>query len=249
VSSTGRVFCGPRIAEEAAAEINDIWDMTLALELVNFPLALPGTKGYKVTKASDVAHRHLKRATALAKPSVAPGHEPEWMLEQWERDLRAPGYKGRAEFPPCEISQVVFARPVATSSSVIHGFQHLVDDARFMAKARAERIALRRDDATRSVTMDMLSSTRSRTSWPRESIHVKPPVTMVGASRLYVLRPHLMSSQMPYKDHLRAPDYGRLHALYTLSAGAMVIPARSRTRRCTIYAYTLSRTRSCPSAG
>jgi C-22 sterol desaturase len=105
----------------------------------------------------------------------------------------------------------VFARPVATSSSVIHGFQHLVDDARFMAKARAERIALRRDDATRSVTMDMLSSTRSRTSWPRESIHVKPPVTMVGASRLYVLRPYLMSSQMPYKGHLRVPDYARLH--------------------------------------
>jgi C-22 sterol desaturase len=99
-----RVFCGPRITEEAAAEINDIWDMTLALELVNFPLALPGTKVYKATKASFVTHRHLERAAALAKASVAAGHEPECMLEQWERDLRAPGYKGRAEFPPCEIS-------------------------------------------------------------------------------------------------------------------------------------------------
>jgi C-22 sterol desaturase len=183
-----RVFCGPHISEAAAAEINDMyWDITLALELVNFPLALPGTKVYKAKKASEVAHKHLERAAALAKASVAAGHEPECMLEQWEKDLRAPGYKGRTEFSPREMAQVVFsflfASQDAMSSSVIYGFQHLVDDARVMAKVRAEQAAVRGNDTSRPVTMDMLDQMPYLKAVVRESMRVKPPVTMVRISR------------------------------------------------------------------
>lgn len=47
-----RVFCGTYLPDEAAQEISDkYWDMTRALELVNFPLAFPGTKVYKAIQA------------------------------------------------------------------------------------------------------------------------------------------------------------------------------------------------------
>lgn len=47
-----RVFCGTYLPDEACKEISDkYWDMTRALELVNFPFALPGTKVYKAIQA------------------------------------------------------------------------------------------------------------------------------------------------------------------------------------------------------
>ena len=46
-----RVFCGNYLPEHACQEISHVyWDLTRALELVNFPLALPGTKVYKAIK-------------------------------------------------------------------------------------------------------------------------------------------------------------------------------------------------------
>jgi len=50
-----RVFCGDHIPEHAAKEINEkYWAITQSLELVNFPLALPGTKVYKAIQARKV---------------------------------------------------------------------------------------------------------------------------------------------------------------------------------------------------
>jgi len=58
-----RVFCGPHIPEQAAIEINEkYWAITQALELVNFPLAIPGTNVYKAIQARKVAHTWLELA-------------------------------------------------------------------------------------------------------------------------------------------------------------------------------------------
>lgn len=47
-----RVFCGNYLPKEAADEISEkYWLITRAMELVNFPLAIPGTKVYKAIQA------------------------------------------------------------------------------------------------------------------------------------------------------------------------------------------------------
>ena len=77
-----RVFCGQHIPDDAAKEISDkYWMITLALELVNFPLALPGTKVYNAIQARKVAMKWLELAARKSKESVAAGNPPECMLE------------------------------------------------------------------------------------------------------------------------------------------------------------------------
>ena len=91
------VFCGPYIPEEAANEINTkYWDITLSLELVNFPLALPGTKVYKAIQARKVAMYWLEQAAHKSKIAMAEGGEPACMLDEWSLLSRTPTTKDAA---------------------------------------------------------------------------------------------------------------------------------------------------------
>ena len=86
-----RVFCGQHIPEHAAAEISDkYWLITRALELVNFPLALPGTKVYKAIQARKVAMKWLELAAKNSKISMAAGNEPECMIDAWVKEITDP---------------------------------------------------------------------------------------------------------------------------------------------------------------
>lgn len=204
-----RVFCGPHITEEGVVEINNkYWDITLALELVNFPFAVPGTKVYRAKQASLAAHRHLEAAIVLARQSVAAGNEPECMVEQWIYDFTRPGYKGRSDFSNLEMAKVVFsflfASQDAMSSSIIYGFQHLVDHPEVMAKVREEQARIRRGDYSKPITMAQLEEMPYLRATVRESMRVKPPVTMVPYTAI--------------KDFPISSDY-------TVPAGSMVIPS------------------------
>lgn len=51
-----RVFCGNYLRQEQCDAISEkYWLITRALELVNFPLAVPGTKVYKAIQARKIA--------------------------------------------------------------------------------------------------------------------------------------------------------------------------------------------------
>jgi C-22 sterol desaturase len=204
-----KVFCGSHISDAAAREISDkYWDITLALELVNFPLALPGTKVYRAIKCRKIAMMHLEAAAAAAKVAVANGAEPTCMLEHWVTLLNEPGYKGRKDFSDREMAMVVlsflFASQDAMSSGLTYGFQHLADRPAMLAKVREEQARVRGADYSAPVTLAMLDDMQYLRAFVKESMRVMPPVTMV-----------------PYKTTKAFPISGD----YTVPAGSMVIPS------------------------
>ncbi|PCH33247.1 cytochrome P450 sterol C22-desaturase [Wolfiporia cocos MD-104 SS10] len=204
-----RVFCGRHIPDHAAREIAEkYWDITVALELVNFPLALPGTKVYRAIQARKAAMRWLEHAAAESKKAIAAGGEPECMLEQWVKDLADPTYKGRREFSDTEMAMVIlsflFASQDAMSSGLIYGFQHLADNPEVLAKVREEQERVRAGDYEKPVTLDMLDEMPYLRAMVKETLRLKPPVTMV---------PYKATKAFPISDD------------YTIPSGSMVIPS------------------------
>lgn len=204
-----RVFCGQHIPEHGAREINEkYWLITRALELVNFPLPIPGTKVYKAIQARKAAFKWLELAAKKSKESIASGNEPECLLEAWVKELSEPTYKGRKDFSDREMAMVVFsflfASQDAMSSGLIYGFQHLADRPDILAKIREEQDRVRGGDPDKPLTLDLLDEMPYLRAVVKESLRKVPPVTMV-----------------PYtctKAFNITPDY-------TVPAGSMLIPS------------------------
>lgn len=114
-----RVFCGEYIAEDAAEEISGkYWQITKALELVNFPFAFPGTKVWNACRAREVAVKHLSNAAAASKKAMAQGKEADCLLDAWVEQILA---KKVREYTDKEMALVllsfIFASQGASSSS------------------------------------------------------------------------------------------------------------------------------------
>ncbi|KAI9512322.1 cytochrome P450 sterol C22-desaturase [Russula earlei] len=205
-----RVFCGSHLPEHAAREINDkYWAITVALELVNFPLAIPGTKVYRAIQARKVALAWLELAAKRSKEAMSQGKEPQCMLDEWVTLLNDPAYKGsRKEFSDREMAMVVFsflfASQDAMSSGLIYGFQHLADHPDILAKIREEQSRVRPGQHDRPMTLEDLDQMPYLKAVVKESLRVKPPVTMV---------PYLATKAFPISD------------TYTVPSGSMVIPS------------------------
>lgn len=210
-----RVFCGNHLPDEATQEISDkYWDITLALELVNFPLAIPGTKVYRAIQARKAALKWLTLAANRSKKAMAAGAVPECMVDQWVTDLAAPGYKGRTEFSDHEMAMVVFsflfASQDAMSSGLIYGFQHLADHPDILEKIREEQERVRGGDYEKPITMEMLDQSKYLSAFVKETLRVKPPVTMVSSLLLQrrgmELTRNLLTGSL--QDHKSLPDLG-----------------------------------------
>lgn len=204
-----RVFCGNHITEAAAQEINEkYWAITLALELVNFPLALPGTKVYKAIQARKAAMKWLELAARKSKESIAAGNSPQCMLEEWVALLNDPAYKGRRDFTDREMAMVVFsflfASQDAMSSGLIYGFQHLADHPEVLQKVREEQERVRSGDFEAPLTLEMMDQMPYLRAMVKETMRVKPPVTMV-----------------PYKATKAFP----ISQDYTVPSGSIIIPS------------------------
>ncbi|KAG6812059.1 hypothetical protein H0H92_004590 [Tricholoma furcatifolium] len=222
-----RVFCGKHITEEAALEINEkYWAITQSLELVNFPLAIPGTKVWKAVQARKVALRWLELAANRSKQSMASGAEPECMLDEWVQILNDPTYKGKKDFSDLEMAMVIFsflfASQDAMSSGLIYGFQHLADNPDMLAKVREEQIRVRQGNLDKPLTLEMIEQMTYLNAFVKESMRVMPPVTMVGLLlALYILCPDRYFFQVPYKTTKPFP----ISDDYTVPANSMVIPS------------------------
>jgi sterol 22-desaturase len=187
-----RVFCGDHLPDQATREISDkYWAITNALELVNFPLALPGTKIYRAIQARKVTFYWLELAAKRSKEAMSQGKEPQCMLDEWVTLLNDPAFKGRKEFSDREMAMVVFsflfASQDAMSSGVIYGFQHLADHPDVLAKVREEQSRVRSGRHDKPMTLEDLERMPYLKAVVKESLRVKPPVTMVRyLSILYV---------------------------------------------------------------
>jgi sterol 22-desaturase len=179
-----KVFCGDHLPEEAVIEISDkYWLITQALELVNFPFALPGTKVYKAIQARKIAMRWLELAAKRSKVAMAEGKAPSCMVDEWVSTLNDPSYKGRKEFSDREMAMVVlsflFASQDAMSSGLIYAFQHVADHPEIAKKIREEQERVRHGNYDAPLTLDMMDEMVYLNAVVKESMRVKPPVVMV----------------------------------------------------------------------
>lgn len=183
-----KVFCGKHISDEAARKINEeYWNITKSLELVNFPIPFPGTKVYKAIQSRKMAMKHLTKATHDSKVHVMNGGAAECMLDQWNESMRDPSYKGRSDFSDDEMAMVLlsflFASQDAMSSGLIYGFQHLADHPEILQKVREEQERVRHGDYDAPLTLEQMDQMVYLNAFVKESLRVKPPVTMVRPSR------------------------------------------------------------------
>ncbi|KAG8864896.1 RNA polymerase C-22 sterol desaturase [Tulasnella sp. 330] len=202
-----RVFCGEHIPAPAVKEITEqYWLITLALELVNFPLALPGTNVYNAIQSRKVAMKHLEAAARASKIAMASGAEPTCLIDEWVKEMNPDG-KTKTMFSDHEMAQVVFsflfASQDAMSSGTIYLFQHMADMPNILAKVREEHDRIRTDVST-ALTLEDLDQMPYLRAVVKESMRVKPPVTMV---------PYKTTQPFPISDD------------YTIPAGCMVIPS------------------------
>lgn len=214
-----KVFCGDYIPEHAQQDISDkYWLITVALELVNFPFAWPGTKVYNAIKARKVAVKWFEYASAQSKIKMAEGHEPECLIDHWTKAMIEAKNNGNddtsskvlraREFSDNEIAMVVlsflFASQDAMTSGVVYIFQLLADNPDILAKVRQEQLRVRGGDLDSPTTLDMLDEMTYTRACIKESLRVKPPVIMV---------PYLTKKAFPITEN------------YTVPKGTMLIPS------------------------
>lgn len=110
-------FCGKHISAEGLAEISDkYWLITRALDLVNFPLALPGTRVYAAIQARKAAMKHLQAAVRSSKNTMALGDEPTCLLDRWCQVL-IEDKEGVEKFNDREMALVVLSFIFASQGS------------------------------------------------------------------------------------------------------------------------------------
>ncbi|ODO01636.1 hypothetical protein I350_06460 [Cryptococcus amylolentus CBS 6273] len=213
------VFCGPYISEEEKVDINKkYWLITLALELVNFPFAIPGTKVYNAIQARKTVMKVLTRSSAESKIKMADfANEPECLLDEWTRAMinaqkaQDDGETTKLlqrEYSDHEIAMVLlsflFASQDAMSSAIVYSFQLTADHPEVLAKIREEQYRIRGNDLERGLTLDMIDDMVYTRAVVKEVLRIRPPVIMV---------PYLTTKPFPV-----SPEY-------TVPKNSMIIPA------------------------
>lgn len=215
-----RVFCGTYIPEDAQKQVSDnYWLITVALELVNFPFAWPGTKVYKAVQARKLTMKWFEHTARESKKRMAAGGEVTCLTDAWVKamiEAREATESGDSEtrrvllrdFSDTEIAQVLlsflFAAQDAMSCGITYLFQHLADHPEVLRKVREEQYRIRGDDLDVPITLQQVDEMEYTRAVVKESMRVKPPVLMV---------PYLTLKDFPMDDNYTAPK------------GSMVIPS------------------------
>jgi len=130
------------------------------------------------------------------------------MLDEWVHNLADPSYKGRRDFSDKEMAMVVlsflFASQDAMSSGLVYEFQHLADHPDILAKVREEQERVRKGDYQKALTLEMIDEMTYLRAVVKESLRIKPPVTMV---------PYKVTKAFPITDN------------YTVPTNSMIIPS------------------------
>ena len=229
------VFIGPYVTAAQKQEINDrYWLITKALELVNFPFAIPGTKIYNAVKARELVMKYLTAASAASKTRMAdPAEEAGCLIDQWTRAMmesrsgaNADGEQAKLlgrEYSDHEIAMVVlsflFASQDAMSSAIVYMFQLTADHPEVLAKVREEQYRVRGNDTEAPLTLELLDDMVYTRAVIKEVMRIMPPVIMVCLIRPLSFVAY--SAQVPYMTSKPFP----LSDDYTVPKGAMVIPA------------------------
>lgn len=221
-----RSFVGYYISDEAIKKIaDDYYNITAALELVNFPFIVPYTKTWYGKKAADMVLEEFAKCAAKSKVRMAAGGEITCIMDGWVKSqLDSAKYRehlasGQSmegiekpspflrDFTDYEISQTVFtflfASQDATSSAATWLFQIMAQRPDVLDKIREENLAVRNGDRSMAPSMDMLDKMVYTRGAVKELLRYRPPVLMV---------PYLVKKPFP------------ITPTYTVPKGAMIVP-------------------------
>jgi sterol 22-desaturase len=221
-----RTFVGYYISDEAIKKIaDDYYNITAALELVNFPIIIPFTRTWYGKKAADMVIEEFSKCAAKSKVRMAAGGEVGCILDAWVKAmLECEAYREKVAkgievdptekpsmlirlFSDLEISMTLltflFASQDATSSACTWMFQLMADQPEHLEKIREENLRLRNGDRDARLSMDMLEQMTYTRAVVKETLRYRPPVIMV---------PYIAKKAFPITDS------------YTVPKGAMVIP-------------------------
>jgi len=221
-----RTFVGHYMDDETVKKINDdYYNITAALELVNFPIILPFTKSWYGKKAADMVLEEFAKCATKCKVRMLAGGEPECTMDRWVQNMiKSEEYRKRIEagedvptsekpdmlirwFSDFEISMTVFtllfASQDATSAACTWLFQIMADRPDLLAKVREENFRVRNNDLSVPLSMDLLEECTYTKAVVKETLRYRPPVIMVPyvAKKAFAVTP-----------------------TYTVPKGAMVIP-------------------------
>jgi C-22 sterol desaturase len=221
-----RTFVGHYMSDEVVKKIaDDYYNITAALELVNFPIIIPFTKTWYGKKAADMVLDEFAKCAAKSKARMAAGGTIDSILDGWVQSMiDSENYRKRiakgeevpqAEkpdmlirwFSDLEISMTLFtflfASQDATSAASTWLFQIMADRPDLLAKVREENLRVRNGDRNAPFTMDMLEKMTYTRAVVKETLRYRPPVIMV---------PYIAKKAFPITDSYTAPK------------GSMVIP-------------------------
>ncbi|KAI9009490.1 cytochrome P450 [Gaertneriomyces semiglobifer] len=218
MDSSLKVFCGDYISPETAQKISDMYyEITAALQLVNFPFALPGTKVYKAKQARKFIVAEFMRCCRESRTHVESGGEPTCMMDSWIQTLHQDKLAAEAnadqqrkyrQFTDREISLTIltflFASQDASTSALTWAYKYMGERPDVLNRIRKELIDVRGiDNPEKPFTFEELEKTVYLRSAVREVLRIRPPVLMV-----------------PYKVNKPMA----LRTGYTLPSNSMVIP-------------------------
>ena len=221
-----RTFVGHYMTDAAVKKIaDDYYNITAALELVNFPFIIPFTKTWYGKKAADMVLDEFSKCSAKSKARMAAGGDVTCIMDGWIKSMqdsekyRQKIAKGRTvdpsekptqllrEFSDFEVAMTVFtflfASQDATSSASTWLFQLMADRPEILDKVREENLAVRGGDKHQRFSMDLLENMPYTRAVVKETLRYRPPVIMV---------PYIAKKAFPVTD------------TYTAPKGSMVIP-------------------------
>ena len=221
-----RTFVGHYISDIAVKKIaDDYYNITAALELVNFPIIIPFTKTWYGKKASDMVLEEFSKCATKSKVRMAAGGEPTCIMDAWIKNMiESKKWKDNVangvaqdeldkpasllrDFTDFEIAQTIFtflfASQDASSSATTWLFQILANRPDVLEKVQEENLRVRDGDRDRRLDMNMLEKMVYTRAVVKEVLRYRPPVLMV-----------------PYE--VKKPF--RITETYTAPKGSMVVP-------------------------
>lgn len=221
-----RTFVGHYISDEAVKKIaDDYYNITAALELVNFPIIVPYTRTWYGKKAADMVLEEFSKCATKCKVRMRAGGEVTCIMDGWvkqmidsetwtEREKKGLSMEGLEKpspllrmFSDYEISQTVFtflfASQDATSSACTWLFQIMAQQPEMLDRVREENLKVRGGDRNKAIDLAELESMTFTRAVVKELLRYRPPVLMV---------PYVAKKPFPVTDS------------YTVPKGAMIIP-------------------------
>lgn len=203
-----RVFLGDFLSDEVSANISQkYFDITAALELVNFPWPLPGTKVWKAMRARQYIVDRFIEGVQDSRKRLSAGGDITCMMDAWIKSMNEEQDKGARMFNDREIALTIltflFASQDATSSALTWAFQLLADHPDVLARVREEQVIARNGDLNCDLTLELLEQMPYTRQVVKEILRLRPPVLMV---------PYQTKKEWQINDN------------YTVPKGAMVIP-------------------------